>query len=284
MIHWQVPAAQLDLAQTLDCGQSFRWVQLDENLFEGVVQGHCLRIARRGEELLLEGPDIQETQDLWWHYFALDIDYDGLKQAFCQDPVLAKAVAYAPGIRVLRQDPWEALCTFIISQNNNIPRIKGIVQRLCQTFGQPIPGAEHRFSFPAPQRLMGCTVSDLAPLRSGFRARYLLDAAQKVAGGQILLDSLRQAPLSQGRESLQQICGVGPKVADCVLLYGLQKWECVPMDVWMKRVWGILYPDGFPAWLAHHAGIAQQFLFHYARTCPGALEGCPQTSREPLPV
>ncbi len=282
MVVWEVPDTQVNLAQTLDCGQSFRWVQLDDDLFEGVVQGHLCKIGRRGEQLLLEGPTPQEARTLWWRYFALDLDYDRLKAAFCQDPVLSRAVAYAPGIRVLRQDPWEALCTFILSQNNNIPRIKGLVRRLCQSFGRPIQG--DWFTFPTPQELQGCTREDMAPLRSGFRARYLVDAVQKVNSNQVDLQTLFSAPLPQARAQLQQICGVGPKVADCTLLYGLQRWACVPMDVWMKRVWANLYPNGFPAALSPWAGIAQQYLFHYARTCPGVLEPVPtaHSSREPV--
>ena len=120
-------------------------------------------------------------------------------------------------------------------------------------------------AFPTPERLSSCTVEDLAPLRSGFRARYLLDAAQKVSSGAVNLKTVDTLDSDNARRVLTSICGVGPKVADCVLLYGFHKTEVVPMDVWMKRVLAVLYPDGFPQRLSPWMGIAQQFLFHYAR-------------------
>ena len=142
----------------------------------------------------------------------------------------------------MRQDPWEALCSFIISQNNNIPRIQGIVQRLCQHFGQRTPDG---FLFPTPERMAALTV-DLVPLRSGFRAKYLLSAAQLVSAGQVDLEALRVMPMEEARASLMQIVGVGPKVAECALLYGLHRLEAFPMDVWMKRAMAALFPGYQP--------------------------------------
>ena len=166
---------------------------------------------------------------------------------------------------------WETLCSFIISQNNNIKRIKGIIERLCRLFGQPI-GDSGFFSFPTPETLAAATAEHLAPLRCGFRARYLIDAAQKVCYGQVRLDAIPSMPMEEARRELMQICGVGPKVADCVLLFGFHRLECCPMDVWMKRVFAVLYPNGLPDCARDFAGIAQQYLFHYARTCPQAFD------------
>ena len=156
----------------------------------------------------------------------------------------------------------------LISQNNNIPRIKGIVSRLCEHFGEKIPGG---FAFPAPEVLANCTVEDLAPLRSGFRAKYILNAAQKVAQGIIILDAMKTMPLEEVRQQLMTIQGVGPKVAECAALYGLHRLEAFPMDVWMKRAMAILFPNKTAADFGRYAGIAQQYIFHYARTCKTAI-------------
>src|SRR5699024_7782990 len=137
--------------------------------------------------------------------------------------------------------------------------------------GQPI-GDSGFFSFPTPETLAAATADQLAPLRCGFRARYLIDAAQKVRSGQVRLDAIPSMPLEEARQELMQICGVGPKVADCVLLFGFHRLECCPIDVWMKRVFAVLYPNGLPDCARDFVGIAQQYLFHYARTCPQAFD------------
>ena len=181
---------------------------------------------------------------------------------FGEDETLA-AACQNPGIRVLRQEPFETLITFIISQNNNIKRITGIVERLCESFGEPLAGGG--FAFPTAQRLAALSAEDLAPLRAGFRARYIIDGAQKVAGGQVDLEEISRLPADEGRARLTEIVGVGAKVADCVLLFGFGKWEVIPKDVWIKRIIAAYYPEGFPACMEKYGGIAQQYLFDYAR-------------------
>lgn len=252
-----------DLGRTLDCGQCFRWRFCPDGFWEGVASGHFCRIRQEKQGILFTHTTKEQIRGFWIPYFSLDRDYESLCQTFSLDSVLGQAIAFSPGIRLLRQEPWEALCTFILSQNNNIPRIKGIVERLCLSFGEvsdfPLP------AFPTPQRLASCSLQDLDALRSGFRAKYLLDAAQKVASGLVDLAAITKMDALGGREALMAIHGVGPKVADCVLLYGYGKNEVIPMDVWMKRVLAQLYPQGFPAQLEEDFGIAQQYLFHYAR-------------------
>ena len=255
-------ARHFDLAATLDCGQAFRWEQVGEDAFRGIALGRVLEIQRRGEDVVLYGVSEEEFHVRWKRYFDLDREYGKLKELFCRDPVLRQAVEYAPGIRVLRQDGWEALCSFIMSQNNNIVRNKGMIDRLCRLAGEPIRGG---YAFPTPQRLAAMTVEDLAPARCGFRAKYILDAARAVCEERVSLDQAAKLPLPQAREMLMRIYGVGPKVADCALLYGLGRVECVPMDVWMKRGMERWFPKGLPEWAKDTAGIAQQYLFHYAR-------------------
>lgn len=252
-----------DLGRTLDCGQCFRWKRCPDGFWEGVCCGTFCRVRQERTVLIFTHTSRRLIRDFWIPYFGLDEDYTTLCRNFCTDPVLCRAVRFAPGIRLLRQDPWETLCSFIISQNNNIPRIRGIIERFCSLLGDPMEKGPP--AFPTPERLSSCTIEDLAPLRSGFRARYLLDAAQKVSSGAVNLKTVDTLDSDNARRVLTSICGVGPKVADCVLLYGFHKTEVVPMDVWMKRVLAVLYPDGFPQRLSPWMGIAQQFLFHYAR-------------------
>jgi N-glycosylase/DNA lyase len=197
------------------------------------------------------------------HYFALDVDYKRIKQILRSDSVLSSAIDYASGIRVLRQPFFETLCSFIISQNNNITRITGIIERLCELCGEL---KDEICLFPTPQALSALTVEDLAPIRSGFRAKYLIDASVRCQNGLISEVFLKNAPLEDARRLLMTIKGVGPKVADCVLLFGCERYEAFPRDVWINRAMAALYPNGLPDFALPYAGIAQQYIFHNART------------------
>lgn len=255
-----------DLAQTLDCGQSFRWEELENGDFKGVAFDREVTVHLDGGEFYIFGGKAEDGS-LWGDYFDLDFDYGIIKNELSAlSPVLKSAAEYAPGIRILKQDSWEALCSFIISQNNNIPRIKGIIKRLCESFGDKTP--DGGFTFPSAQRLSQLTVEDLAPLRSGFRAKYLIDAALKISSGEVNLNEVRIMPIDEARQSLMKIKGVGPKVAECALLYGMHRLECFPMDVWMKRAMAVLLPEFTIEDLGQYAGIAQQYIFHYSRMHP----------------
>lgn len=267
--------ALFDPAQALTCGQAFRWREvLGEDslpLWEGAAMGRILRLRKTPTE---QGDMVsffcsqEEFEALWQPYFDLEADYQAKQEALSAiDPILETAAGFAPGIRILRQEPWEALCSFLISQNNNIPRIQGIIGRLCGLLGDPIPGSQ-LFTFPGPERLAERSVEDLAPLRAGFRAKYLIDAAKKVTSGEIDLTEIARSSAAFGRIELQKILGVGPKVAECTLLYGFHKTECFPIDVWMKRAMAVLLPGHTPEEFGENAGLAQQYLFHYSRMHP----------------
>lgn len=258
------------LAETLDCGQAFRWRDVGEGKFSGVAHGRILTLSLDGSTLTIDGTDEQEYADIWEDYFDLKRDYAGIKAQLSElHPTMKEAAQYAPGIRILSQEPWEALCSFVISQNNNIPRIKLIIERLCENFGEDIGGA---YAFPTADRLAALSPDDLAPIRAGFRARYIIDAAQKVAGGDIRLEELRNAPIDDARTELMKITGVGVKVADCTLLYGLHRLDCFPLDVWMKRAMATLFPELSPTDFGQYGGIAQQYIFHYSRMHPDLFE------------
>lgn len=255
----------LDLAQTLDCGQSFRWV-CGENGFSGIAFGRYAVMRLEGESLYIDNATEENFEKIWKPYLDLELDYGEIRRQIATlHPVLREASAYAPGIRILRQEPWEALCTFIISQNNNIKRIKGIVERLCESFGEKNDGG---YLFPSAERLSALEPEELAPIRAGFRNKYIIDAARKVASNEVELEKCRSLPYDEARAELMKIKGVGVKVADCTLLFGLHRIEAFPVDVWMKRALEKLFPDMTPADFGEYAGIAQQYIFHYSRMHP----------------
>ena len=260
----------LSLPETLDCGQCFRWKADEKGNWRGVVKGIYGNIRQDSDGITFLGADEKEFNEIWLDYFDFGRDYDALKADFGANEMLRSACEFAPGIRVLRQEPWEAFITFIISQNNNIARIKGIVERLCKAFGEEIePGV---FAFPTPERLAKEPVESFAKLGCGYRADYISSAAKEVFEGTLELEPLMKMPLKESRERLLKVHGVGPKVADCVLLYGLGRVERCPADVWMKRVIAALGGE-MPACVTEYAGIAQQFLFHYARNFPEKFVG-----------
>ena len=260
----------LDLEQTLDCGQSFRWTKQDDGSFSGVAFGKYVNISLDGTDMVIKNA-APEDEKIWREYFDLELDYGKIREDISRlHPVLEDAARYAPGIRILRQEPYEALCTFIISQNNNIKRIKGIVARLCESFGDEID--EGVYTFPTAERLAELTPDDLAPLRAGFRNRYIIDSAKKVASGEVDLELCKTADYEAARAELMKITGVGVKVADCTLLFGMHRVEAFPVDVWMKRAMEKLFPGMSANDFGEYAGIAQQYIFHYSRMHPELFE------------
>jgi N-glycosylase/DNA lyase len=186
---------------------------------------------------------------------------------------MKKATEFGKGIRILRQDNWEALCSFIISQCNNIPRIKGIIDILCREFGDKIIFEEKEyFAFPPAERLAVLNVNALAPLRCGYRAEYIISAAKDIMSGEINLKDISLLGEKEAREGLKKLKGVGDKVADCAALFGFNKLDSFPVDVWMKKALKKYFSPGFdPKTFSPYAGIAQQYIFHYARSNPASL-------------
>ena len=259
-MNFYIKAPYLDLEQTLFCGQCFRFKQ-ENGIFTGVAGNRQIEFSQLPDGIMLINADEKDVP-YWENYFDVGLDYD---EVFCElsaDEAFRRAFC-GGGIRILRQEPFETLISFIISQNNNIKRISGIVERLCEGFGEKIGGGAH--AFPTAERLSALSEDELAPIRAGFRAKYILDAAKKVYSGEIDLEKLRFCGDDEAREELKKIKGVGDKVADCVLLFGLHKLGAVPKDVWVKRILAAYYPDGLPDCMKRYGGIAQQYLFDYAR-------------------
>lgn len=280
----EIPCINLDL--TLDCGQTFRYVKGKDGFWRAPVGNRIIEVkqilpssfekewiekngnfipkGKGSASLLFLNMTELEFKEKWLHYFDLEKDYRILCKRFQEDINLWNAYTSCYGIRVLNQDPWETLCTFLISQNNNIPRIKGITENLCRRFGKPLGNTWH--AFPSPEELAILTEEDLAPLKSGYRAKYILDAAKKVSGGISNLEYINSLPLDEAEKEIRHIKGVGPKVAQCYLLFGGEKQNAFPKDVWVKRILSEMYPNGLPECTYNVEGIAQQYLFHWRRT------------------
>lgn len=244
------------------CGQAFRWKKNEDGSFSAVVKNKKCTIIQNGKDIVFKGTSQEDFESIWYDYFDLSKDYVAICEAFSQDEYLKKAAEQYYGIRILKQEPWEALCSFIISQNNNIPRITGIIERLCENFGEK---TGDDYTFPSYEKLKDVTVEDLAVLRAGFRGKYIVDAVKKLINKEVVIEDIYNMPIENARQELMKIKGVGAKVAECTLLYGFGRIEAFPVDVWVKRIMSEMYPNGLPECTKNIEGIAQQYLFHYRR-------------------
>ena len=256
---------ELNPQRTFDCGQCFRWNADAEGKYRGVASGKAAVVWAEAGRTYIEcaAGDIY----FWRDYLDMETDYAEARRSIEVCDYLRECAAYGEGIRILRQDKWEALCSFIISQCNNIPRIKGIVEKLCSLYGEPVeaPWGEAR-AFPTAERVADLSEEALAPLRSGYRAPYILAAARAVADGDIDLDATALLPCGEARAEPKKLNGVGDKVANCVVLFGLHQLDAFPVDVWIKRALAANMPKGFdPSSLGKYAGLAQQYMFFHAR-------------------
>lgn len=253
---------KFNLGVTLDCGQAFRWKQNDDFSWTGVVRGIETTIAETFDGLRFYGITAQQFTDIFFDYFDFGRDYEQVTNTLQTDKHLAEAIDKYGTIRILRQEPWEALCSFIISACNNIPRIKGIIERLCESFGEK---TQTSYTFPSAEKIAALNIDDLDILRAGYRAPYILGAAKMIANGEIDLDSLFTKNVEYCEKELMKITGVGKKVADCTILFGLGHVEAFPVDRHIKRICDSLYPGGLPSCTQGIEGIAQQYMFHLQR-------------------
>lgn len=253
----------LNIELCVFCGQAFRWKKNEDGSFHGVVDGKVTNIIQTENEIIFKDTAKEDFENLWKDYFDFDADYKSYCKILSTDENIKKACEEYYGIRILHQKPWEALCSFIISQNNNIPRIMGIIDRLCESFGEKI--GENDYSFPSYESLKNVTEEDLAPLRAGFRNKYIIDAVNKLCSGETDLEKIKNMPIEEARAELMKIKGVGAKVAECTLLYGFGRKEAFPVDVWVKKIMAEMYPAGLPGCCKDIEGVAQQYLFHWRR-------------------
>lgn len=256
-----------DIRKTFECGQCFRWNADENGVYTGVAFERALSLRQDGDTVSFFCSE-SEFNKVWRSYFDLDRDYAKIREQLCVSEFMKQATAFGKGIRILRQEPWEALCSFIISQNNNIPRIKSIIEKLCEMYGEPVqnPGGQSLYAFPSADKLSALTESDLASLRCGYRARYIINAAKAVSSGKLDLGTLSKLPPESTRAELKKLCGVGDKVADCTMLFGLHLLDAFPVDVWMKKALAQHFDADFDlAVFSPYAGIAQQYIFNYVR-------------------
>lgn len=258
---------EIDPVKTFECGQCFRWNADEKGDYWGVARGKAAKLVCEdgGVYIMCEEGDYET---LWKQYLDMERDYESIRLGFNGGEYLDRCKEFGAGIRILQQERWEALCSFIISQCNNIPRIKGIVEKLCAAYGDKIEFEGREFySFPSAQTIATLEAEDLAGIRSGYRAAYIVGAAKAVANGDIDLDALAAADCDAALKGLLSLNGVGVKVANCALLFGLGHMEAFPIDVWMKRALKEHFaPDFDPKTLGEYAGLAQQYIFYYARS------------------
>ncbi len=274
-----LPARGLDLEATLTSGQSFSWQREGKGKWVGWIEGRPCEVWLEEEKLHAAGPHL--TAAALTRYFALDLPIDQVLATFPDDPWLLRACAFAPGLRILRQDPWETTCNFICSSLKQISQIEQINRDLRRAFGQEIlPG---RHGFPEASRLALAEETELRACRLGFRARHLYFAARQIASGEISLEKIATLPTAAARAELQRLRGVGEKVANCILLFAYHRVEAFPIDVWVERVLRRLYFKGrrrvphekmrrfADRHFGPYRGYAQQFLFHWIRRDPQAV-------------
>ncbi|MDO4562594.1 MAG: DNA glycosylase [Clostridia bacterium] len=260
----RLPNKDFSLKDTFECGQCFRWEERATG-YVGVAFNAAAHIFEDNGQIFLEGT----REDFWENYFDLDRDYGKIKNAVSTNDVMRAAVRYGGGIRILRQDFFETLISFIISQRSSIPKIKSTVRKMCERWGDKIEFyGDTYFAFPAPEALAGASESELRSLGMGYRAPYVLSAARAFCAG--FFCDIYSLPTPLARQKLLSLYGVGDKVCDCVLLFSLARYDIFPSDVWIKRVMEEEFsaPDAKSAGenlFGEYSGFAQQYLFYWRK-------------------
>ena len=272
-----------ELKDIFDCGQCFRWNEQEDGSYTGVFKGNVLNVKKEGNKVTFKGICNGDIKEVVEDYFDLNRDYGKIKETLSKiDDNMKKSVEYGKGIRILNQDLWETIISFIISANNNIPRIKGIIERLSKNYGKEIDyNGEKYYTFPTAEELKDVSVERYRELGLGFRDIRLYETTKMVLNGEVDLDELRNNPNTmEVRDRLLTLSGVGPKVADCILLFSdLKRFEVFPIDVWVRRVMNDLYIKNEDETKVNKkqiekiakekfgdlAGLAQQYLFYWRR-------------------
>ena len=267
--------ADFKLEHIFDCGQCFRWEKEPDGSYIGVACKRALKIAQENDSVIFYDTTREDFDKIWFNYFDFGTDYSSIKRTLSNDSVLTQAVRFGDGIRILNQDLWECVVSFIISQSNNIPRIKKIISVLCELYGEKISYmGKTYYSFPDINKIRSLSADELSVIKAGFRDKYIRSAAEFFSGefDGNYFDGLNY---DEAKAELMRIKGIGAKVADCILLFGLSKRSSFPVDVWIKRVVEYFYFDEpqnigkISAFakerFADLGGYAQQYLFYYAR-------------------
>lgn len=264
------PQDDFDLTRIAESGQCFRWEAQEDGGYRIPFRNSCLYIRDMGNGKFELDCSDGEFHALWRDYFDLNTDYAGIRARVdkLQDPFLYCAAQAEQGIRILRQDPWETLVSFIISQNRNIPAIRRSIDLLCRAAGEALEDrrGERYYAFPSPEGILKLGDAALDACRLGYRAKYVRAAAQRAAEGLFSAESLLETPEAETLSALTGLYGVGIKVASCVSLFGLHHLDAFPVDVWIRRVLEAEYPGGYPYELySPYNGVYQQYMFAYCR-------------------
>ena len=261
-----------------ECGQCFRWLREDDGSYTGVVHGKVINVKKENDLIIFDNTNKEDFENIWFDYFDLGRNYGEIKnQLKVMDEYLEKATEFGKGIRILQQDGWEMLISFIISANNRIPMIQRAINNLSERYGKFID--EYRgkkyYAFPTPEELRKVSVEDIRACQTGFRDKYIKSVVDYVNENNEDVLSYRKLDTSECIKELVKFNGVGPKVADCIALFGMQKYDTFPVDVWVKRVMEEFYVEdnlSLPKIrkfaldkFGDLAGFAQQYLFYYAR-------------------
>lgn len=266
-----------------ECGQAFRWYKEEDHSYTTVAYGRVVNVKREKEDIIFLNTNLEEFHNIWYHYFDLERDYGKIKKELSKDSILKEATEFGEGIRILNQDPFEMVISFIISANNQIPRIRKSIERISKEYGEeisikegfPYMGREY-YSFPRPEKLAKAIPEELRDIsKVGFRDIRIVETSKIIANGELNLEKVFEMTRDEGKEYLMRLPGVGPKVSDCILLFAFDKDEAFPVDVWVKRVMEHFYlkEDTNVKLIGTHgarifgelAGFAQQYLFYYAR-------------------
>lgn len=262
-------------AHIFECGQCFRWIKQSDGSYKGIVRGKWAKVSFEEDTLIIENAGEQDFIDVWYDYFDLGTDYSQIKAVLEKDSIMREAIKTGYGIRLLRQDFWEMLISFIISANNMIPRIMKIVDTLSVMKGKCIDSEACCYSFPDVDALADSTLEEINECRAGFRCKYIHKTSQLIKTGHITREKLMKLDTDAARKELMTLPGVGAKVADCILLFSGLKYDVFPTDVWVKRVMEELYlkkESGLKEiqlyakeQFGELTGYAQQYLFYHAR-------------------
>lgn len=272
-------AKSFEPVHIFECGQCFRWNKQADGSYTGVFQNNVMNVKKENQNIVFSGNCNENIKKICTEYFDLNTNYDDIKYSLSQiDDYLKESIKYGQGIRILKQDLWETLISFIISANNNIPRIKLIIERIAKKYGTEIEFREKTYyTFPTPEMLKDATVQDFRNLGLGFRDKRVYETVQETLSGKIDLSKIKdENNIEKLREELLKIQGVGPKVADCIMLFALKKYQVFPVDVWVRRVISELYfknneqsPKEIQKFAQNQygnlAGLAQQYLFYWRR-------------------
>ncbi|MCD3351183.1 DNA-3-methyladenine glycosylase 2 family protein [Clostridium botulinum D/C] len=265
-----------ELPHIFECGQCFRWNRQENGNYIGVAFGKVVEIEKKGNDVIIYNATEEDFEKIWCDYFDLDRDYSTIKEILSKDELLKKSVEFGLGIRILKQEPFEIVLSFIISANNRIPMIKRAIEKISKRWGKKVQYKDKDYyTFPSVEMLKECTIEELSECGMGFRAKYIKNTIEDIIYNGLNLEYIKSLSDDDCHKELQKLSGVGPKVADCIMLFSMQKYSAFPVDVWVKRAMQYFYlaPDVSLKKIRDFGrnqfnpfcGFAQQYLFYYAR-------------------